>query len=431
MSNSGLGGDVNILMVTNTYLPFIGGVERSVQIFTNEYRRMGHRVVIVAPSFENMPIDEIDVIRVPALQHFNGTDFSVQLPIPGILHNALRDFRPDIVHSHHPFLMGDSALRIAAEYKVPIVYTFHTYYERYTHYVPGDSAALKRFVIALATGYANLCDYVFAPSNSVALELVRRGVCSPMDVVPTGIEVDDFARGDRLAFRNSVGIDSKSFVIGFVSRLAPEKNVEFLGNAVGRYLEKNADACFLVIGKGPSEECIKNIFSKYNLQNKLFHPGALVSQQLIDAYHAMDVFVFASQTETQGLVLTEAMAAGVPVVAVNGPGIGEIVQDFKNGRLLQSESIDEFCDALYWVQNLCMKKKMQLKQAAQFSSLPFSKDVCAARALNIYMSLLAKSYMVRDHIDSTWDKTKRLIKTELELLKNMTRATGAAINDNL
>lgn len=418
-------------MVTNTYLPFIGGVERSVLLFTDEYRKMGHRVVIVAPSFQNMPQNEIDVIRVPALQHFNGTDFSVQLPIPGVLHNVIKDFSPDIVHSHHPFLMGDSALRIAAEYKIPIVYTFHTYYERYTHYVPGDSAALKRFVVALVVGYANLCDYVFAPSNSVAAELVKRGVVSPLDVVPTGIEVNEFANGDGKLFRNSIGINSSAFVIGFVSRLAPEKNIEFLGNAVKSFMEKRPDVCFLVIGIGPSENKIKDIFKCDGLEKRIFCPGVLTSKRLVDAYHAMDVFVFASQTETQGLVVIEAMASGVPVVVVDGPGTGEIVQNYKNGRLLKDENIEEFCDALSWIEKLSPQKKNQIRQTAANSVIPFTKEICAARAVDIYMSLLAKSYMVRDHVNSVWEKTKMLIKMELELIKNMTRATGAAINNDI
>ena len=421
---------MNILMITNTYLPFIGGVERSVKIFTEEYRRMGHKVIIVAPSFENMPTDETDVIRVPALQNFNGTDFSVQLPIPGILHNALKDFHPDIVHSHHPFLMGDSALRVAAQFKVPIVFTFHTFYERYTHYVPGDSPALKRFVIALATGYANLCDHVFAPSNSVADVLIKRGVNTPVDVVPTGIELEEFAKGDGLRFRKAMGIPLKAFVIGFVSRIAPEKNVRYLGEVVCRFLRSNENTCFLMIGKGPSEDYIKDIFHKYNLFHRFFHPGTLVSQPLIDAYHAMDVFVFASRTETQGLVVTEALASGVPVVAVDGPGIGEIVMDYTNGRLLKNYDPDAFCDALLWVYRLSNQKKRQLKKDARLSVLLYSKDICAAKALDIYMSLLTRNLMVRDHLDSAWEKTKRLIKAEFELLRNMKRATDAAINDN-
>ena len=129
---------MNILMMTNTYKPITGGLEKSIEAFTKEYRRQGHRVIIVAPDFENMEPEE-DVVRIPAIQNFNGTDFSVQLPVPGVLDDALGDFKPDIVHSHHPFLVGDTALRIAYKQNVPIVFTHHTLYEQNTHYVPGDS----------------------------------------------------------------------------------------------------------------------------------------------------------------------------------------------------------------------------------------------------------------------------------------------------
>lgn len=420
---------MNILMMTNTYLPFIGGVERSVQIFSNEFRRMGHRVLIVAPSFADVPEQELDVIRVPALQRFNGTDFSVQLPIPGILSNTLKQFRPDIVHSHHPFMIGDSALRVAAQFKTPIVFTFHTYYERYTHYVPGDSPALKRFVSALATGYANLCDHVFAPSHDVAQELRRRGVVSAIDVVPTGIELNTFAHGNGREFRERFGIPLDAFVVGFVSRIAPEKNVAFLTEAVKWFLSQHQNACFLLIGDGPLMEKVKGEFSEEVVQKRFFHTGTLIAQSLVDAYHAMDVFVFASQTETQGLVVTEAMAAGLPVVALRGPGIGEVVQEQQNGRLVELEEVEVFGKALEWVAGLSPQKLYAVKNSARHSVMHFSQEVCAARALMIYETLLSRKYMVRDHVDSAWEKAKRMIKAELELLKNMTRATGAAIGN--
>lgn len=422
---------MNILMMTNTYLPFIGGVERSIEIFSNEFRKCGHRVKIVSPKFENIPEMEQDVIRVPALQHFNGTDFSVHLPIPGMLNNALKNFKPDIVHSHHPFMIGDSALRVAAQFRVPLVFTFHTYYERYTHYVPGDSAALKRFVIALATGYANLCDHVFAPSASVAAELLKRGVTTNIDIVPTGIELEMFASGDGASYRKKIGILSDKFVIGFVSRIAPEKNVEFLVKVVKEFMVKVPRAHFLVIGKGPLENNLKAAFSDESLINRVHLAGSLVGQELIDAYHAMDTFVFASQTETQGLVITEAMATGLPVVALDGPAVNEIVKDFKNGRLIFKEDVDLFCEALFWVEKMEKRKRSEIKKNAYASVIPYAKEQCAARALSIYLSLMQRRrYSSKEQTDSLWSKAKRMIKVELKLIKNMTRATGAAISED-
>ena len=124
---------MNILMMTNTFTPHVGGVARSVEAFTAEYRRRGHRVLVVAPEFENMPEHETGVIRMPAIQHFNGSDFSVVLPTPGFLSSALEEFRPDIVHSHHPFLVGGTALRIARTHELPLVFTHHTMNEQNTH----------------------------------------------------------------------------------------------------------------------------------------------------------------------------------------------------------------------------------------------------------------------------------------------------------
>ena len=117
---------MNILMLTNTYLPHVGGVARSVEAFKRVYDARGHRVLVVAPDVPDIGDDEEDVIRVPAIQNFNGSDFSVRLPIPGFLLSAVRDFRPDLVHSHHPFLLGDTALRIATHFDVPLVFQHHT-----------------------------------------------------------------------------------------------------------------------------------------------------------------------------------------------------------------------------------------------------------------------------------------------------------------
>jgi len=137
---------MNILMLTNSFTPHVGGVARSVEQFASEFRNLGYRVVIVAPIFEGMPKDEDDVIRLPALQRFNGSDFSVPLPIPGRLRKILEDIRFDVVHSHHPFLLGDTALRIATTRNIPLIFTHHTLYDQYTHYIPGDSPRMKRFI---------------------------------------------------------------------------------------------------------------------------------------------------------------------------------------------------------------------------------------------------------------------------------------------
>ena len=322
---------MNILMVTNTYLPHVGGVAKSVESFTQAYRRRGHRVMVIAPEFENMPEDEEDVIRVPAIQNFNGSDFSVRLPIPGFVFASLDEFRPDIVHSHHPFLLGDTALLVAASFNAPLVFTHHTMYEQYTHYVPLDSPQLKRFVIQLSTGYANLSDQVIAPSQSIAEILKQRGVEKNIEAIPTGVDVTEFAQGNKERFRKKMEIPLKAKVIGHTGRLAPEKNLRFLAQAVTQIIRDQTEIHFLVVGEGPSKKEIQSIFENSGVTSNLHFSGSLNGQDLVDSYHAMDLFAFASKSETQGMVLVEAMAVGLPVVALDAPGARDVVIHQTNG----------------------------------------------------------------------------------------------------
>jgi glycosyltransferase involved in cell wall biosynthesis len=294
---------MNILMVTNTFTPHVGGVAKSVAAFTETYRQLGHRVLVITPEFESMPENETDVIRVPAIQNFNGSDFSVRLPIPGYVFASLDEFRPDIVHSHHPFLLGDTALLIAASFDVPLVFTHHTMHEQYTHYVPLDSPQLKRFVVQLATGYANLSDRVIAPSQSIAKILEGRGVETAIEVIPTGVDVQRMTQGNGSAIRERMKIPAGVQVIGHTGRLAPEKNLQFLAEAVAEFIDCHPKTHFLVIGDGPSKTEIETIFKNSGLDSHLHFTGNLKGQDLVDSYHAMDIFAFASKSETQGMVL--------------------------------------------------------------------------------------------------------------------------------
>jgi 1,2-diacylglycerol 3-alpha-glucosyltransferase len=197
---------MKILMMTNTYTPVVGGVEESIRAFTNQFKKRGHQVLIVAPEFKGIPAREEGIVRIPAIQQFNHSDFSVNLPIPGLLSKLMNNFKPDVVHSHHPFLVGDMALRLCGQYSIPLVFTYHTMFEDYLHYLPFRNERIKRFVIELSTGYANLTDQVIVPSQSVYDILLKRGVNAPMDVIPTGVDIRRFATGSGESIRRRFGI---------------------------------------------------------------------------------------------------------------------------------------------------------------------------------------------------------------------------------
>lgn len=422
---------MNILILTNTFTPHVGGVARSVEAFVAEYRKRGHRVLVVAPEFSDMPEDEKDVVRIKAIQNFNASDFSVALPIHPHLSKTIDDFNPAIVHSQHPFLLGLTALRLARHRELPLVFTHHTLYEQYTHYVPGSSPALKRFVIELATCYANLCHQVFAPSESIRSLLQKRGVTSPITVVPTGVRVENFSSGDGAAFRRQLAIPQDAFVVGHLGRLAPGKNLEFLAKAVADFVSHHPSAHFLVVGTGPSTQTIRDIFSQSALTHRLHFVGILQQQQLSDALHAMDLFAFASTSETQGMVLTEGMAAGLPVVALDAPGVREVVRDRDNGRLLLDTSAATFSAALKWVSDLSPQQRQVMQQSARATADRFSMPHSTDTALTCYASLTEQSQVKADTDESRLDEVLTYIKTEWEILKSFARAGDCAIDTHL
>ena len=417
---------MKIAMFTNTYLPHVGGVARSVKTLEDGCRRHGHEVRVIAPEFEGMD-ESPDVLRLPAIQHFNGSDFSVRLPSPNVIHDFIEDFGPDIIHSHHPFLLGDAALREAWKMQVPIIFTHHTLYERYTHYVPLDSPALKRVAIQLATEYANLCNQAIAPSESIARLLRERGVTTPIEAIPTGIDTGFFAAGNGRRFREKAGIPRDARVIGHVGRLAKEKNLVFLAEAVAICLKHDPRAVFLVVGDGDDRGEMLEILRQQTGGQRIHAAGKQSGTDLADAYAAMDCFAFASQTETQGLVLAEAMAAGKPVVALDGPGVREIVKDGGNGLLLGGHaSAAEFAAALGSI--IHQPELSQLcSQNARETAQDYGAERCVRRMLHCYEQLIARDGHPREADLSPWDRFLTGVGIEWELFVEKMSAASAAV----
>jgi glycosyltransferase involved in cell wall biosynthesis len=427
---------MNICMFTNTYLPHVGGVANSVSRFTKDLCLMGHDVLVIAPTYpriEALPQDENNVLRVPAIQNFNGSDFSVRIPLPFIIDEKIDEFVPDVIHSHHPYLLGDAAIRAARRRNLPIVFTHHTLYERYTHYVSEDSEVMERFAANLSTEYANLCSHVIAPSESIARLIQRRGVATPVTVVPTGVDIEFFGSGRRNEGRRAHAIPDNAEVVGHVGRLAPEKNIPFLAEAVARYIKNAPNTYFMVVGDGPSKKIISRIFEAAETTKRLILAGKKSGQDLADAYAAMDIFVFASKTETQGMVLTEAMAAGTPVIAIDAAGAREVVDDGKNGRLLPEDaSIHSFADA---IENFFRHHDTtkQWKKEALDTAKRFDRELCAESLLNIYQALIKKGHVPEaDRLEqqlAPWNNLLNAIKAEWDLMAQKAKAVVVTVKE--
>lgn len=421
-------------MFTNTYVPHVGGVARSVSCFEEDLRKLGHYVLIVAPTYPEMPKYErvAEVLRVPAIQNFNGSDFSARIPIPFLLKEKIDEFSPDIIHSHHPYLLGDAAMRVAGRRQLPLIFTHHTLYEEYAHYV-SSSFSMKKFVIHLSTAYANCCMSVIAPSKSIADLIRERGVTSPVVEIPTGIDFDNFQKGDGELFRKNAGIDKDVQLIGHVGRLAPEKNLGYLTDAVKIHLQQNDRAKFLVVGDGPDFKLIKKRFRDENLGNRVIMAGKKTGDELVNAYCAMDLFVFSSHSETQGLVVTEAMAAGKPVIALDASGVREVVSDRKNGRLLSADaSIEVFADAISFFFNN-PEECQSWQENALSTARRFDRRKTAIELSNLYEDILEKQHkMTEEHttFQVLWENLLHGVKIEWDLLSTKVGAIADSIGSD-
>ncbi len=422
---------MRIMMFTNLYYPVVGGVTKSVERFATAFGEKGHETLIVAPTFPDQPAREEGVLRVNAWQNFAGTKFSVSLPLKLNLSEALEEFAPEIIHSHHPFLLGDDALRAAASTNTPLILTYHTMYEHYTHYFPGDSEGMKKFVLELCLFYANLCNRVIAPTGSVERILEERGVETPIAVIPTGIDFDRFADGDGTAARERRGLSSEGFVVGHVGRLTPEKNLGFLTNAMARFLKKNAQTHALIVGDGDAKKTMEAVLAEEGLTERATFTGVLQGRDLVDAYHAMDLFAFASKSETQGMVLAEAMAADLPVVALDANGVRDIVDDGKNGRLVMEESVEVFAETLQKVHDLDRSGREALQQGAHATAKSMSIAASAEKMLSLYARVLAEEGDERDYENSDWASLMRLMWREWKLWGNRLTALTDAISGGL
>ncbi len=425
---------MRICHFTNTFLPHVGGVARAVQTLLEDQRRARHRVLVVAPEFAEGSAPrriERSVERIPAITHFNDSDFSVRLPIAAALSDRLANFRADLLHAHHPFLLGDTALREAASRQVPIVFTHHTLYERYTHYLPFNSDAIQGFAAELATRYANRCNAVIAPSASVRDLIIDRGVTVPVYVVPTGIDTRQLAGGQGARARQRWGIPSEAPLMGHLGRLAAEKNLEFLAEAMATALAEREEAWALIVGDGPARSTMEERFAAAGetVQRRVVFTGKLTGARLHDACAAMNVFAFASQTETQGLVLAEAMAAGSPVIALDASGAREVVEDGRNGRLLPADAnasnmARALSEALADRDCLARWHTAALETAARFDRHATSQEL-----LQVYGTTIERhrSAVSASPLEEVWDPFIDRIATEVRLLADKANSIIRAI----
>ena len=327
---------MRIAHFTNTYKPNINGVSRSVSTFREALTDLGHQVFIFAPGSGKYVDDEPYIFRFPAFEipQFN---YSISIPVSTYVNWTLPRLKPDVIHSNHPVLLGDIAANRAFKFDLPLVFTFHTRYTEYSHYVPLQQAFVKGVIVEGLARYLRKCQHIITPSASIQNILAEHGVDDRVTTIPTGIDLEPYRDADGRKIRDHFGWGNDRVLVS-MGRLAREKNWETLLDACARVMETHADVRLLLIGDGPQRDELEKYASDLGIANRVTFVGRVPFESVPDHPKAGDLFCFASVTETQGLATMEALAAGLPVVAVDATGTRDVVEEGVDGLLTHNDS---------------------------------------------------------------------------------------------
>jgi 1,2-diacylglycerol 3-alpha-glucosyltransferase len=332
---------MRIGMMADIYKPHVSGVTQYISLNKSYLEKLGHQVYVFTFSYEGYEDDEPNVIRSPSIPVLD-TGFYVGFRYPIQMSRLLRTM--DVVHVHHPFLSGSLALRYCRSRGIPIVFTNHTRYDLYAQaYLPVISDLISAAAMqAYMPVFCRACDLVISPSPGMRDILKRYGVDAPIDVVPNGVDLKPFQDPAKSIEREKLGFRPDDVILAFVGRLGPEKNVPFLLRSFAGTAQAYPKVGLLLIGDGPERDNLEDRARRSEIESRVHFTG-LVPYDLMPSYLAVaDAFVTASVTEVHPFTVIEAMAAGLPVLGIESPGIGDTIRDGETGYLAPQEDLAVF-----------------------------------------------------------------------------------------
>lgn len=382
---------MKILFISDVYFPRINGVSTSIETFRRNLRALGHTVHLIAPDYQSPSPDETDIVRVPARAiPFDPEDRLMSYS--GVMKDLdrLRREQYDIIHIQTPFVAHYLGTKLSKLLDIPCVETYHTFFEEYLyHYIPLIPKKVMRFVAQRFSRHqGNSLNGMIVPSHPMLQVLKNYGITTHAEVIPTGIEPASFVQGDRASFRKNYNIPQERPMLLFVGRVAHEKNIGFLLKVLGEVRKEISDVLFVIAGEGPARESLQQESKALGLDDNIMFIGYLDrNTELNSCYRSADIFVFSSRTETQGLVLLEAMAQGVAVVSTAELGTKDVLRDGLGVWIAKEELADFSGKVVKMLKDEDVRK--ELGEAGREYAHSWSASKQAERALGFYHAVLA------------------------------------------
>jgi 1,2-diacylglycerol 3-alpha-glucosyltransferase len=376
---------MHIAYFTNFYLPVVNGVVRSVQSFREALSAMGHNVFVFAQE-DNYEDTEPFIFRYPSLHLPLGVDIPTALPVSSFVDQLIPKLKLDVIHTHHPVLLGQTAATKARDYNLPLVFTFHTQYHEYTHYIPFPQEQVQEFlksrVINWMREFMRKCQHIIVPSESMRSVLINDyGLVDKFTVIPTGIDITPYKKANGAAIRAQWNWNDDKIIIS-AGRLAEEKNWVTLLQAFAIAQKTQPNIRLVLLGDGPQSQALHQLAGELEITDRVTFVGQVPFGDIPNYLKAADLFAFASITETQGLVTLEAMAAGLPVVAVDASGTRDILEHGKQGFLTQNDANDLANGIINLVENSSVLGNF--KTAALRTSRSYDNTRLARKMLKVY-----------------------------------------------
>jgi glycosyltransferase involved in cell wall biosynthesis len=356
-------------MISDVYFPRVNGVSTSIETFCRQLGALGHETLLIAPAYGHDDVAEPGIVRIPSRTVlFDPEDRMMGYRSVLKLAPMLAERRFDLMHIQTPFVAHYAGMALSERLGLPRVETYHTFFEEYLHhYVPFMP---KRWMQALARRFSlRQCNGVHAvvvPSQAMAAVLRSYGVRSPIEIVPTGIEAERLAHGDGARFRRRYGLDPRRPMLVHIGRVAFEKNIDFLLRMLVHVRDRIPDVVLVICGEGPARVRLERLAGHLGLARHVLFVGYLDRRDtLLDCYRAADAFVFASRTETQGLVLLEAMVQGIPIVSTAVMGTRDILEPRRGAVVAAEETRDFAAKVVEVLRDPALRERLSREGVAQ------------------------------------------------------------------